>query len=84
MKELGFNNRRELEIFMENVVFLRKAHGYSKKKMAELLCISVGTLNKIEKGVMPEQLGVSTLFEIYDKFNVLPSKMFTHYSNWEF
>ena len=39
----------DAEIFMFNVKWLREKHGLSKKEMAKILGISVGTLNKIEK-----------------------------------
>ncbi len=82
MKESDSDVKNELEIFMENVVFLRKTHGYSKRKMAELLCISIGTLNKIETGVFPKQLDVDVFWQVADVFRVSPSRLFVSHDEW--
>lgn len=66
----------EMEIFLKNVVWLRRHNGISKKRMAELLGISTVSLNKIENGEMPKRLGVEIVFKIYDVFKILPKNQF--------
>lgn len=67
-------NRKMLETFMRNVTWLRKQHGLSKKHMAQILGIGVGSLNKIENGQMPQRLGVEILERIYIHFGVIPQE----------
>ena len=64
---------REAEIWMKNVCFLRKITGLSKRKMATLMGIGVASLNKIERGEMPERLTVEVIFRIEKEFGI-PSK----------
>lgn len=65
-------NKIACENFTYNVSYLRKHYGLSKKKMAELLDIGVGSLNKIEMGELPPRLSVEILFNIYNNFGVHP------------
>lgn len=71
-------NEKEMNNFMYNIVWLRKNCGLSKKKMAELLCIGIGSLNKLESGRIPPKLNVEVLFQVWEHFNVHPSEMFKH------
>lgn len=64
---------REFECLMYNIVLLRKHHGISKKKMAEMLGISVNSLNKIEEGIFPKNLSVNILFNINKQFHISPA-----------
>lgn len=66
----------EIEIFMENIAYLRKKNGYTKKRMAKLLGISVYQLNLIEKGIMPKKLSVAVLFSIHNSFGLMPYMLF--------
>ena len=66
----------ELGSFMRNIAWLRKHHGLSKKKMAELLGIGVETLNKIEQGQFPPRLGVSVMEKLWIHFGIAPSDQF--------
>lgn len=68
-------SRIACENFMHNVSYIRKHYGLSKKKMAELLDIGVGSLNKIENGEIPPRLSVEILFNIYDNFGIYPQDM---------
>ena len=65
-----------LDIFLWNVAWLRKQHGLSKKMMAQLLGISVRSLNLIESGVVPKRLDVSVLLMIRDRFGIQPKDLF--------
>lgn len=75
MKEIS--SREEAENFMFNVAWLRKKYGLSKVKMAKLLGIGVGSLNKIEKGELPPRMSVDVVFNIHKHFGILPKKQFT-------
>lgn len=75
MKEI--TSHEEAYIFMSNMVWLRKKYGFSKVKMAKLLGIGVGSLNKIEKGELPPRISVDVVFNIHKHFGILPKKQFT-------
>lgn len=64
-----------IEIFLHNVIWLRKHYGLSKKEMAKKLGISVWMLNKIERGELPSNLKIDVLFDIYKEFGVFMSDM---------
>ena len=57
-----------LENIMHNITYIRKTLGISKKKMAEILGLGVGSLEKIEKGILPPKLSVEILFNIRENF----------------
>ncbi len=56
--------KREEENFLYNVLWLRKHYGFSKNKMAKILEIGIGSLNKIESGEMPPRLSAKTIINI--------------------
>ena len=66
---------KDREIFLYNIAWLRRHHGLSKKKMAELLKIGIGSLNKMESGKMPPQLSVAILFAVQDSFGIRPQDL---------
>lgn len=66
-----------LSILFRNITALRKHYGYSKKQMAHLLGIGIGTLNKIETGIIPPRLGVEVVFAICREFHIRPSVLFS-------
>ena len=70
-------NEKEWQIFSHNVAWLRSHHGLSKMKMAELLGIGVGSLNKIEKGILPPQLSAWVIVEINRNFHIRPNDLLT-------
>ena len=70
------NVQKQLHVFLENIVFLRKQHKLSKKKMAEILGIGIGTLNRIEKGELPTRISTRVIFRIKDHFHLSPSEQF--------
>lgn len=61
---------KEMDIFMCNVVWLRKHHGFSKREMAKCLEIGVGTLNKLERGEIPPRMGCKIFFAVSARFGV--------------
>lgn len=60
-----------------NILWLRRHYGISKKKMASLLGIGLWSLNKIERGELPQRLSIEVLFTIRNQFGVLPSELFS-------
>lgn len=61
---------KAIDIFTFNVAWIRKENNISKKRMAEILGISIYTLNKIENGILPPKLKVDVIFNIKNYFNV--------------
>lgn len=70
----------EIVAFLENVAYLRKVHGLSKKAMADILNIGIASLNTIERGELPPQLGVDVLFRIQAAFDISASALFERYN----
>lgn len=68
------SHKEEYENFAHNVVWLRKSYGLSKKKMAEIMGIGIGSLNKVEMGEIPPRLKVEALINIYSRFGISPEK----------
>ena len=64
----------EFEIFGYNVAWLRKRYGLSKKEMAEIMGIGVGSLTKVERGEIPPQMKVDVLVKIYRRFGITPER----------
>ena len=59
-----------INTFLQNVRWLRKNYGLSKKEMAKKLEIGIGTLNKIEKGELPPGLRIDVLYCIWKEFGI--------------
>ena len=78
---MATNNRdlikKEIENYLYNVKSLRLHHGITKKQMAKILGISIGSMNKIERGTMPPRLSVKIIINIYNYFCLLSEEMFT-------
>ena len=62
------NNDKEIKIFCENIKYLRKEQGLSKKEMAKKLGISTASLSILESGKLPPRLTVEPLFHIHKNF----------------
>ena len=75
----------ELRLFSRNIKLLRKNHGYTKKEMAQILGVSVYTLNKLEDACYPPRLKSSVLINIKTHFGISAQALFeskintTHY-----
>lgn len=59
-----------MEYFIHNVLWLRKHYGLSKKKMAEILEISLWMLNKIESGKLSLTLEIDVLYRMQRAFGI--------------
>ena len=66
-----------IEIFSKNMKDIRAKNNISKKEMAKILGIGVGSLSKIESGILPPKLEANILIKIYHKFGILPSELFS-------
>ncbi len=66
----------EINNFINNIAFLREKNGLSKKERANVLNISIYTLNKIERGELPEKLSVEIVFNLQKHFKISPEKQF--------
>lgn len=73
---IGKNIKDERNNFINNIAYLRKKNGLSKKEMANVLNISVYVLNKIEKGELPKKLSVEIVFNLQKYFKISPEKQF--------
>ena len=66
----------EIKIFCANVLAIRKKHALAKETMAILLGIGVGSLNKIEKGILPPRLCCDVLIRLRDVFGLSIADIF--------
>ncbi len=69
-------NDKQLMNILKNISWLRMHFGISKKKMAELLKISVSSLNKIEDGILPPRLSMDMIFNVHKNFGIQPYVIF--------
>ena len=60
----------ELPIFCCNIRYLRKKNGWTQKQMAEKLKISVGYVRKLERGQIPERMGIITVWDAHIVFGI--------------
>ncbi len=70
------NNKKDLQIFCENIKTIREKTKLSQEEMAKKLGISRYSLSKIERGEIPPKLSCEILFTIHDEFGIAPSEMF--------
>ena len=61
---------KELKHFCKNVLYLRKEYGYTQKEMANILGISVSSLRKVEKGMIPRCITAETLYNLCYYFQI--------------
>lgn len=66
----------EIKQFLLNIAYLRKCHNLSKKEMARILGIGIGSYNKIEQGKLPKRLTTDVIFNITDYFKIPPARLF--------
>ena len=64
-----------IEILSKNIKYLRLTKGLTKKEMAKLLGIGVGSLSKLENGELPHRLMVEVLFVLEEEFDI-PAHLF--------
>ena len=66
----------EIVVLCRNISWLRKKHGLSKRKMAEILGVGVKALSLIEQGILPSRVGCDMLFNASDYFHITVSELF--------
>ena len=69
-------NIENFHIFSQQIKLIRTENKLTQKEMAKKLRISVSTLSKIERGILPPRLSCSILFQIYNQFGVHPGELF--------
>ena len=72
-------NKSKIQTFLHNLCWLRKHFGYSKKEMAEILGISVWSLNKIERGEMPPMLRIDVIYAAQKHFGISSFSLLAHW-----
>lgn len=75
------NEKNDVQILCQNIKFLRQKHKLSKNKMAQILGVSMKTLNCIENGILPPRLSCEILFRIQHHFDILPQHLFIPIEN---
>ncbi len=63
-------NAPEYMNLLKNISYLRKKHRLTKKEMARRLGIGVGSLAKLEKGIVPPRLSALIILFAYQEFGV--------------
>ena len=69
-------NDEKIINLLENVKFLRSHYSFSKKKMAEIMGISVKMLSKLESGEMSKGLSIKALLRLSAFFSISPDLLF--------
>ena len=70
------DNFEKILIFSQNMKKIRKNAQLTQREMAQKLGISIASLSKIEKGILPPRLSCSILFRIHKEFGVHPKDLF--------
>lgn len=66
-------NNISWQIFVYNIVWLRKHYEFSEEKMAEIMEISVDLLKQVESGQGADELSAEVVYKIHNFFGVLPN-----------
>ena len=69
-------NDQKIMNFLENIKLLRSHYSFSKKKMAEIMGISVKMLSKLESGEMSKRLSAKSLLRLSAFFSISPDLLF--------
>lgn len=67
--------KSELENLCHNIYRLRKANNLTQKEMAKILKVGVGSLRKLEAGIIPPRMTVDILYHVYVAFGISPSQL---------
>ena len=73
----------ELGNLCKNIYFLRKKNGLTQREMARLLNISVYSLSRIERGIVPENFSCEVLFYLAKNFSIEISELFRPFERKE-
>lgn len=67
---------KEISIFCKNIKYLREKHNLEKREMADICGIDIPSLEKIEKGILPDSISIDIVINLYRHFNISPEKFF--------
>lgn len=59
-----------MDVICKNIRYLRHIHKLSQMEMARILGISIGSLRKMERGVLPRCFRAHTVCKICDHFQI--------------
>lgn len=76
------DNVNDLQIFCDNILFLRKVHRLSQRQLAKIMGISVYCLRKLEQGMMPGSFGSDAILLAARHFHLRPARLFTPREQW--
>ena len=63
------------QILLHNILWLRAHYGYSKTRMAKILKVGIGTIDQIEKGILPPRLSAEIIFHLQSHFGIRPADL---------
>lgn len=63
-------------VFCENIRLLRKVMRLNQKEFSKIMGVSVATLSKIERNMIPERMGVEVVFNISHSLGIEPKVIF--------
>ena len=74
------DKQREIKNLSHNIKQLRQSHNLSKKSMAKIMGIGVGSLTKLENGILPPRADVNCLLNLHKHFGISISELFQVHS----
>lgn len=74
------DKQREIKNLSHNIKQLRQSHNLSKKSMAKIMGIGIGSLNKLESGILPPRADVQCLLNLNKHFGISISELFVSHS----
>ena len=72
--------QNDIVAFSDNIKQLRHSHNLSKKSMAKIMGIGIGSLNKLESGILPPRVDVQCLLNLNKHFGISISELFVSHS----
>ena len=72
--------QNDIVAFSDNIKQLRQSHNLSKKSMAKIMGIGIGSLNKLESGILPPRADVQCLLNLNKHFGISISELFVSHS----
>ncbi len=71
--------QKNWDIFVKNIIWLRKHYRISKKRMADLLGIDTATLTKIERNELPDEVTVEIFIKAEKFFRIPINDLISNY-----
>ena len=72
--------QNDIVAFSDTINQLRHSHNLSKKSMAKIMGIGIGSLNKLESGILPPRADVQCLLNLNKHFGISISELFVSHS----